>query len=54
MICALSDQWGYTEPSDAGKIVWAMFIARHSARSRPGSGLGRATPELDHLGPDRC
>ena len=34
MICALSDQWGYTEPSDAGKIVWAMFTARHAARSR--------------------
>jgi len=44
MICALSDLWGYTEPSDAGKIVWAMFTARHAARSRarlrprPGSG----------------
>ena len=34
MICALSDQWGYTEPSDAGKIVWAMFTARRAARSR--------------------
>jgi anti-sigma regulatory factor (Ser/Thr protein kinase) len=34
MICALSDMWGYTEPSDAGKIVWALFTARHAARSR--------------------
>ncbi len=34
LICALSDQWGYTEPGDAGKIVWAMFTARHAARSR--------------------
>ena len=31
MICALSDQWGYTEPSDAGKIVWAMFTPRNRA-----------------------
>jgi hypothetical protein len=30
MICALSDQWGYTEPSDAGKTVWAIFNARHT------------------------
>jgi len=28
MICALSDQWGYTKPTDAGKIVWAMFTER--------------------------
>lgn len=28
MVCALSDQWGYTEPTDAGKIVWAMFTER--------------------------
>jgi anti-sigma regulatory factor (Ser/Thr protein kinase) len=34
MICALSDLWGYTDPSDAGKIVWAMFTARRAARSR--------------------
>ena len=41
LICALSDLWGYTEPTDTGKIVWAMFTARHAARSRarlrPGS-----------------
>jgi anti-sigma regulatory factor (Ser/Thr protein kinase) len=28
MVYALSDQWGYTAPSDEGKIVWAMFAAR--------------------------
>jgi anti-sigma regulatory factor (Ser/Thr protein kinase) len=33
MISALSDQWGYTEPSDAGKIVWAMFTVRRAAPS---------------------
>ncbi|MDQ2812157.1 MAG: ATP-binding protein [Actinomycetota bacterium] len=27
LICALSDQWGYT-PSDTGKVVWAMFVQR--------------------------
>ena len=25
IICALSDQWGYTTLSDAGKVVWAVF-----------------------------
>jgi anti-sigma regulatory factor (Ser/Thr protein kinase) len=34
MISALSDLWGYTEPSDAGKIVWAMFTVRRAAPSR--------------------
>jgi anti-sigma regulatory factor (Ser/Thr protein kinase) len=34
MIRALSDQWGYTKPSDTGKIVWAMFAERHTSPSR--------------------
>ena len=25
IIAALSDQWGYTAPSEMGKVVWAMF-----------------------------
>ena len=25
IICALSDRWGYTPLSDAGKVVWATF-----------------------------
>jgi anti-sigma regulatory factor (Ser/Thr protein kinase) len=33
MICAFSDLWGYTTPSDAGKVVWAMFTARHAPPS---------------------
>jgi anti-sigma regulatory factor (Ser/Thr protein kinase) len=33
MICAFSDLWGYTTPSDAGKVVWAMFTARRSPPS---------------------
>jgi anti-sigma regulatory factor (Ser/Thr protein kinase) len=28
IICALSDQWGYTTTTDAGKVVWAMFTPR--------------------------
>ena len=33
MICAFSDLWGYTTPGDAGKVVWAMFTARHAPAS---------------------
>ncbi len=36
IICALSDQWGYTTPSDTGKVVWAMFYPRLTAHARPG------------------
>ena len=36
MICALSDRWGYTPPSDTGKIVWAMFCLRPTAPARHG------------------
>ena len=25
MICAFSDLWGYTTPSNEGKAVWAIF-----------------------------
>jgi Histidine kinase-like ATPase domain len=28
IVCALSDKWGYTPPSDMGKVVWAMFLTR--------------------------
>ncbi len=34
MIRALSDQWGYTQPGDAGKIVWAVFAERQASPSR--------------------
>jgi len=33
IICALSDQWGYTTPSEAGKVVWATFYSRLTASS---------------------
>ncbi len=28
IICALSDQWGYTTPNELGKVVWATFYRR--------------------------
>jgi hypothetical protein len=28
IICELSDQWGYTTPSETGKVVWALFHSR--------------------------
>jgi anti-sigma regulatory factor (Ser/Thr protein kinase) len=31
IVCALSDQWGYTAPSDTGKVVWATFYRRSAA-----------------------
>jgi Histidine kinase-like ATPase domain len=35
VIGALSDSWGYTAPSDMGKVVWAMF-STDGAPPRPG------------------
>jgi len=26
VVAALADAWGYTTPSDIGKVVWAMFL----------------------------
>ena len=47
MICAFSDLWGCTTPSQAGKVVWALFCQRLAlptpARypSRPGRDRSR-------------
>lgn len=42
IICALSDQWGYTTLSDTGKVVWAVFYrglrAVFTAILRQGTG----------------
>jgi len=48
MVCALSDQWGYTTPSDTGKVVWAMFAAPPTSPS-PARDLlpGGAVPVQD-------
>ncbi len=53
VIGALSDQWGYTTPSDMGKVVWAMFSARPGpphAGSQPGPmGEGSTRPRPGHV-----
>ena len=36
VVAALSDQWGYTIPSDMGKVLWAMFSARPSSDATSG------------------
>jgi len=48
MVNALSARWGYTSPSENGKVVWAVFASRlalpaaglvpRQAAQRPGSG----------------
>jgi len=54
IICALSDQWGYTAPSEAGKVVWATFysrLTRPAARSRMSSRAYAATVESSVIRP---
>ena len=47
IICALSDQWGCTAPTQTGKVVWALFYrppappSRARYPSRPGRGRSR-------------
>jgi anti-sigma regulatory factor (Ser/Thr protein kinase) len=36
VISALSDIWGCTPPSHAGKVVWALFSLKHLVTHRPG------------------
>jgi hypothetical protein len=38
IICALSDQWGCTSPSETGKVVWATFYRPAVAACPGGSG----------------
>ena len=42
IICTLSDQWGYTTPSETGKVVWALFHSGCHRRPRPGTRAGEA------------
>jgi anti-sigma regulatory factor (Ser/Thr protein kinase) len=55
VIGALSDQWGYTTPSDTGKVVWAMFTtgpARLTQALIPGpagEGSTRPGPGWEHV-----
>jgi anti-sigma regulatory factor (Ser/Thr protein kinase) len=58
IICALSDQWGYTAPTQTGKVVWALFCRRLAppvlpgpapeARPRPvqGPGSSMTVPDM--------
>jgi len=39
IVCALSDQWGCTAPSDTGKAVWATFYRRSVVHALPPSAL---------------
>ncbi len=32
VVAALSDQWGYTTPTDMGKVLWALFSTRRIPR----------------------
>jgi anti-sigma regulatory factor (Ser/Thr protein kinase) len=34
VVAALSDQWGYTTPTDMGKVLWAVFSTRLTPRPR--------------------
>jgi anti-sigma regulatory factor (Ser/Thr protein kinase) len=34
VISALADAWGYTPPSHAGKVVWALFSVHHPVSRR--------------------
>ncbi len=46
IICALSDQWGYTTTTDAGKVVWAVFTPRLTLPARyPGRLAEERIPE---------
>lgn len=34
VVAALSDQWGYTTPTDMGKVLWALFSTRLAPHPR--------------------
>jgi hypothetical protein len=34
IVAALSDQWGYTTPTDMGKVLWALFSTELTPRPR--------------------
>jgi anti-sigma regulatory factor (Ser/Thr protein kinase) len=48
VVAALADAWGYTTPSDIGKVVWAMFSTDCAAATAPGcSRVERAARDLN-------
>jgi hypothetical protein len=43
IVAALSDQWGYTTPTDMGKVLWALFSTGptpHPRYAHPGTPSG--------------
>jgi anti-sigma regulatory factor (Ser/Thr protein kinase) len=49
IIRALSDQWGYTAPSEAGKVVWALFRSRLTSSSPAPYPRRRGRDRLQNL-----
>jgi len=49
IICALSDQWGYTTPSETGKVVWALFRSRLTSPSPARYPRTRGRDRLQNL-----
>lgn len=45
VISALADMWGYTTPSDAGKVVWAMFSTKPAPALRVPYHASATEPE---------
>ena len=50
IICALSDRWGYTTPSETGKVVWALFQSRLAPPSAARYPRGRGRDRLPNPG----
>jgi anti-sigma regulatory factor (Ser/Thr protein kinase) len=44
MVGALSDRWGYSTPSEVGKVVWAMFAPPYHESRRAENGCRVLTP----------
>jgi len=53
LICALSDQWGYTTLGDTGKIVWATFYLRLAVALDAASSNAADTALLQNARPGR-
>jgi hypothetical protein len=48
IVAALSDQWGYTTPTDMGKVLWALFSTEPTPRPR--HPHPRPSPREQHAG----
>jgi Histidine kinase-like ATPase domain len=50
IICALSDRWGCTTPSQTGKVVWALFCPRLAPSVLPGRAPQARPRPVEELG----